>query len=316
MEGKLRHLVGATAAQDAPIVNAGWLRQECESDITFAPDKLAIDVYGMSHSNHIADQLERLDPGLAVQRFAGPAAPLNHSYACFVYRDETGLLRAPIQIIGVLASSLRRILTITGLTTSFEQPMPFTYPRFRLRPDGGLSAHQPVLQSPEDLREALAGRQKWTAFLGQLASEDAFYAPGLMSSDFMDYSVLLRMVRRAWAQHVVRNRTASLGLTANFDIAPDLLAVMRAMVIDFARRARANGKRPLVLLFEDPGYGGAFSNTLEPTLRANRIEYVTSATFAPTNDPGKFLPDGHFTPAVDNEMARAVLALLNRTPVK
>jgi hypothetical protein len=314
MEGKLRHMVGATAAEDALIVGAGWIARECGRSNLVPADKIGVEIYGMSHSNRVADQLAKQDPGLAVEHIGGPAAPLNHSYACFVQRDEAKLARAPIQIIGVLAGSVRRALTITGLTTSFEQPMPFTYPRYRLSDDRKLLAYWPTIQSPEDLRAALAQPEEWRTFLGELQEEDVFYAPELFSADFLDHSAILRMIRRAWAQRIMRNRTASLHPETGFDGAPNLVAVMQALLIDFANRARASRRRPIVLLFEDRGFGGALSKMLEPTLRANHIDFVSSASFAPADDPSKFLPDGHFTSTVDAQIAHAVLQLLGRAP--
>jgi hypothetical protein len=312
MEGKLRQLLGATPGQDALIVNAGWLSRECDRQMSVPPDKLGIEIYGMSFSNRIADQLASQDRGLAIQHFGGPAAPLSHSYACFVQRDESGLERAPVQIIGVLGGSVRRVLTISGLTTSFEQPMPFTYPRFTLNENGHLVAHWSSIESPDDLHAALADRNKWNAFLQELATWDAFYAPELFSANVADYSVLLRMTRRAWAQHLLRDRTAALGINTAFDGASEVAAIMRAMLTDFAVRARTRGRRPIVLLFEDRGYGGVLSGMLAATLRANGVDFLTSASFAPTDDPSKFLPDGHFTSAVDAEMAGAVLRLIGR----
>ena len=59
----------------------------------------------------------------------------------------------PVQILGVLASSLPRMLSLSGITTSFEAPMPFTFPRYRLGPGGELVAEQPLITSPEELRD-------------------------------------------------------------------------------------------------------------------------------------------------------------------
>ncbi len=136
IEGKLRFLVGKTPAEDAPIVKSGWLSPDCDLDKSFPPGKLGFDIYGMSFSGYIADEMTRLAPELASRSFGGPAAPPNHSYACFLRRFEAKRAFAPVQILGVLASSVRRMKTITGLTTSFEGPMPFSYPRYSLSGDG------------------------------------------------------------------------------------------------------------------------------------------------------------------------------------
>ena len=61
IEGKLRRLVGSTPEQDAPIVEAGWLAHDCDIATPPPPGKLAFDIYGMSHSAQLAEQMLRLD---------------------------------------------------------------------------------------------------------------------------------------------------------------------------------------------------------------------------------------------------------------
>jgi hypothetical protein len=314
VEGKLRRMVGADDAHDALIVEAGWIARDCARSTSTPPGKLGIDVYGNSFSIAVADQMERLDPGLAFTHFAGPGAPPNHSYACFVQRQESGQATAPIQIIGVLAGSIRRMLTVSGLTTSFEQPQPFAYPRFTIGSDGRLVPHWVSIQSPDELRSALADKAKWRTFLEELSAWDAFYAPEIMSANFADHSVVLRLIRRAWGQRVLRDRTASLHAETGFSGAPEIAVVLRAILVDFANRARAFGQRPVVILIEDRGYGGLLSDILAATLEQNHIEFIATGKIVPADDPHNFVPDGHFTPAAFAEIARAMLRLLNRTP--
>ena len=139
----------------------------------------------MSFSGQIADQMVRLDRGLASQSFGGPAAPLNHSYACFVRRIEAKRYRESIQILGILASSIPRMETISGLTTSFEAPEPFTYPRYSLTPNGHLMGYMPSITSEEDLRGALANPMKWQVFLNNslpMTSSTCRWSSGLTYS--------------------------------------------------------------------------------------------------------------------------------------
>jgi hypothetical protein len=305
--------VGSTPEQDAAIVKAGWL-SDCDIATSNSLGKLTFDIYGMSFSNQIADQMIRLDPGLASQSFGGPAAPLNHSYACFIRRVEAKRDRASIQILGILASSIPRMETISGLTTSFEGPEPFTYPRYSLAPDGHLVTYMPSITTQEDLRAALANPMKWQAFLNELAADDYFYAPLVFRADVFDHSVLARMARRAWGQRVMRVRTAALRAADGFSGAPDIAPILRAMLIDFANRARATGERPIVILIEDRGYGGTLSAIAATALRVNHIDFInTSAIVSPTAT-SNFLSDGHFIPAVNEKIARAMLDLLGRAP--
>ena len=312
IEGKLRRMIGARPDQDATIAKVGWLARECDKDTPVPPGKLVFDIYGMSFSNQVADQMTRLDRGLAVQSFAGPGAPPNHSYACFIRRVETKRARAPFQILGVLASSVPRLETISGLTTSFEAPEPFTYPRYALDRDGHLVAYSPSIETQNELRAALSDPAKWRVFVNELAAHDAFYAPHVFKADIFDHSVLARMVRRAWGQRFSRDRTAALRAEDSYSGAPDIAPVLRAMLVDFADKARAAGEHPIVILFEDRGYGGTLDPIAEPVLLAHHIDFVATSAIAPTNDTANFLADGHFVPAVNEKIARAVLDLMHR----
>jgi len=312
IEGKLRREVGSTSETDAAIVKAGWLASQCDIATPNSPGKLTFDIYGMSFSNQIADQLVQLDPKLESQRFGGPGAPPNHSYACFVHRVDAKLDRASIQIFGILASSVPRIETISGLTTSFEAPEPFTYPRYSLGSDGRLLAYLPSITNQEDLRAALADPAKWRDFLNELVSNDNFYSPRVFQADVFDHSVLARMVRRAWGQRVLRDRTASFRATDGYSGAPDIAPVLRAMLIDFANRARTAGERPIVILIEDRSYGGTLSAIAAPALQANHIDFITTSAIVSPDDTANFSDGGHFTPAANEKIARAVLAILNR----
>jgi hypothetical protein len=314
IEGKLRREVGSTPEQDAAIVKAGWIANECNVATSTPLGKLGFDIYGMSFSNQIADYMERLDLGLASQRFGGPAAPPNHSYACFIRRVEAGCQRAPIQILGVLASSVRRMETISGLTTSFEAPQPFTYPRYSLTPDGQLEGHSPSIATQDDLRAALADPMQWRAFLDELAANDAFYVEQLVRADIFDHSVIARMIRRAWGQRFVRDRTAALRATDGFSGAPDIAPVLRAILLDFAAKARKAAERPIVILIEDQGYGSALSAMVTPALQAKRIDFVATSTIVSPDDAHNFEGDGHFIPEANEKIARAVLNLLDPAP--
>jgi len=311
IEGKLRRALGSSAEQDAMIMRAGWLN-DCEIPTVAVPGKLMFDIYGMSFSNNLADHLEKLAPNLASQRFAGPGAPPNHSYTCFARRSRMGLDRAPIQILGILASSIPRMETLSGLTTSFEAPQPFTYPRYSLTPDGRLVARWSTIESQEEMRAALLNAEKWKNFLNDLATDDAFYVSGLVQADIFDHSVLGRMIRRAWAQRSFRSRTVSMRPADGFSGAPDIAPVLIAMVLNFAAKARAHGQQPIVVLFEDRGYGTALSATVVPALKANRIDFVATSTIAPATDSGNFLSDGHFVPGAEEKIAQAVLDVLRR----
>jgi hypothetical protein len=200
--------------------------------------------------------------------------------------------------------------TISGLTTSFEAPQPFTYPRYSLDLAGHLVAQMPSIGTANELRSALANHKMWAAFVKDLAAKDAFYTRTVFVADVFDYSVIGRMVRRAWGQRTINNRTAAMRPAADFAGAPDISTVLRAILADFGMTVRATGGRPIVVLIEDRGYGNTLSDIAIPALRANHIEFIATSRIVAPEDSGNFISDGHFTSRANENIARVLLQVI------
>jgi hypothetical protein len=313
VEGKLRRFLGPDDDHSALIVLAGWIDTACTRNVVTPAGRRGLSIHGNSFSNQLADQLERLDTSLSVVRYGGPGAPPNHSYGCFRKESVGRLDRQPVQVFGVTTTSLPRMESIWGATTSFEYPQPFTYPRYRLDPNGALIAYEPSVRSPDDLRLILSDRLKWNAWVRELEAEDYFYAPGLFSADLADRSTIGRMVRRAFGQDVMHRRNAGLRGPSGQIVAAGVVKVLPAMISDFAKRVRDAGQQPIVVLFEERGHGGELARILGQTLAADRIDYVSSAAIAPASDPTNFVADGHFTPEVNAKIGQKILNLMHKT---
>lgn len=307
-EGKLDRMLGHSDADAAPIVAAGWIDRDCDGPIEApAEGRLGVTLHGMSFTNHIATALEAVDARIVTTTRSGPAAALNHSYACFVRIDESGGDANRVQVVGILASSVYRMLSMTGVTTAFEAPTPYTYPRYRLSSTGRLVEEQPIVRSPDGWRDPV----KRQAFEAQLATSDAFFDRWLMDSGPSDSSVVVRMLRRAYAQHrlasIVRERVADAnGFLDRSDLGPLMLALLE----DFARRARMRGGLPIVVLIQDrPGVDALF-RFLAPGLVRAGIPFVSTHDLVPTTDPANFTGDGHFIPAADRRVAERLHSVI------
>jgi hypothetical protein len=57
---------------------------------------------------------------------------------------------------------------------------------------------------------------------------------------------------------------------------------------------------------------GGISKMATSALQENRIEFITTSDIVSPNDNSNFVSDGHFTPAANEKIARAVLGLLGR----
>jgi hypothetical protein len=309
--GKLRAMIKPDDDRSAPIVVAGWIDSSCRRTVPTIAGALEISIFGNSFSGQLSDSLRKLNPAVSIEEYLGPGAPPNHSYACFVRENSFGGDSHDVQIIGVTSSSLPRMETIWGVTTSFEYPQPFTFPRYRLGPGGSLIAHEPSVRSPDDLRRILSDRAKWDDWLAELKANDYFYVHALTTEDPADRSVIARMIRRGFGQYVSRRRTAKLRADDGKFNAPDIVNVLPKLISSFAKLARESGKRPIVVLFEEYGYGGVLMPLLRDTLAHDRIEYVYSGNIVPANDLRNYASDGHFSAAANAKLATALLKLID-----
>jgi hypothetical protein len=136
-----------------------------------------------------------------------------------------------------------------------------------------------LITSREELHAAIGNQAKWRDFRDELSADDRFFDRELFQADLFDYSVVTRMILRAWGQRVVQARTEALHATEGFSGAAEIASVLCAMLIDFANWTREAGQHPIVILIEDGGYGEALSGVVAPTLRANKIDFVLTSSF-------------------------------------
>jgi hypothetical protein len=61
---------------------------------------------------------------------------------------------------------------------------------------------------------------------------------------------------------------------------------------------------PVIFIANNLGYSDYLYRALQPVLDADQIPYVSSHTILSPNDPRGYLPDSHFTDAVDDKLAR------------
>src|SRR5919199_346097 len=311
VEGKLLRMLGPTDEASSPLAQAGWLDPELwkklKAPVSRPPGKeLLVAIYGMSFSNHVGTAMEAMDSRLAIRAIAGPAAPPNYSFAA--YNLDRGRHQADIVVLGMLASSVKAIRTLNGMTWQFEGPAPYTYPRYFVE-EGKLKAIWPTILSLTQLRAAHQDKAQWDAFVTQMREHDGFFNSFLFEHNWLDNSAIVRMIRRAWAQRHQTTITNQIHSPTGFNEETEI-PVLRAMVAEFAATAKADGKRPIVLVLNDRGYDDHLFQALKPTLESASIPYVSTHNIAPATDIRNFVGDGHFTTSANKLIAEAVLKLL------
>jgi hypothetical protein len=312
IEGKLSRMIGSTDESSASLAQAGWLDPELWKKLNLptnpAPGKdLLVAIYGMSFTKDVGAAMEEMDSKLTMRTIAGPAAPPNYSFAA--YNVDRGKHEADVLILGVLASSVKALRTMNGMTWQFEGPAPYTYPRYVVE-DEKLKAIWPKILSLGQFRAAFQDKQQWNAFVTQMQEHDQFFNSFLFKHNWLDNSVLVRLIRRAWAQRHQLSITNQIHNSAGFNAETEI-PVLRAMVSDFAATAKRDGKLPIVLVHNDRGYNDHLFQALKPALEKDSIPYVSTHNIAPATDVRNFVGDGHFTESANKSIAKAVLKLIN-----
>ena len=313
IEGKVSRQMGATDDTTAPIARAGWLDAhlgEGEAVRPAAGKTLLVAIYGMSFAEHVGEAMTKLDPNITLRVIAGPSAPPNFSFAA--YEADRGHHQADVAILGILASSVKGMGAMTGMTWGAEVPAPYTFPKYRLE-NGQLKAIQPEVTSLTKLRTTLSQPQQRNAFVEQLRSNDQFFDSFVFEKNLLDDSAIVRMIRRAWAKSHQDSITSQIHTSAGFNPNWDQVPVLKRMVEEFAATAKRDDKLPIVLLFNDQGYDDHLYRLLKPTLEQNQIPFVSSHDIAPATDRSNFVADGHFTPVVDRLLAEQVLTVIKRS---
>jgi hypothetical protein len=309
-EAKVRRIVGETDDTTLPIGLAGWLDPESWKGIPTQPehdDGVLVAIYGMSFAFHIGEALQEFEPRVTLRRIGGPGAPPNHSYCAYTIDRDSH--EAPVVMLGILASSIRFMPTVTGATGFFERPYPYTYPTYAVREDG-LRAIWPPVRSLEDLRVAVREPAQWDVFETFLKAHDAYYSPLLFKENWSDRSATLRMLRRAWFQHNNLAFLNSIHGSEGFDEDADFVPVLRAIVTNFADTARGDGALPVIALIQDSGYDDHLYRLLHETLDANDIPYISTHAICPATDRANFVSDGHFTHEANQELGKALQQLI------
>lgn len=307
VEGKLLKMIGDNDTNAKNIAKAGWFKPE---KINPEPSEkiqatTRVYIYGMSFSAHIGNILSEMDNTLDVKMFGGPGAPLNHSYAYYSltrHRHEEG----DIVIIGLLASAIPRLNTMTHMTKNWEAPAPHFYPRYRINDDNEIFETSIDIQSLDELRAIIKNGAAWEKVKAELGKNDSFYDPIIFEENLLDLSVHGRLVKRAWAQKSINAKESQYHNSEGFTNQDRTIDVARKLVSDFVDSVRADKAYPYIILFNDRLYYDHLYTALEPVLTSKNIPHYSTHRQFPATDMSNFIADGHFTPEIDHSIAASV----------
>lgn len=311
IEGKLLEILGPQADRPNAVVKAGWIdpvqwRQTLPATPAEGRDTL-VAVYGQSFAFQAVEAMAALDGRVTSRLLGGPAAPVSHSYAA--YRADASLRKADVVVVGILASSLAKSGSMSGLSWTFESPAPYTFPKFFLQ--GGELKEIPSLLSTEaDFRTAFAARgPAWRAFKDQLRAQDQGFDGFVFNQSVLDHSVLARLVRRGWvaSQHYELNPSEP-GSDPGGQVAVANVLLQRIQAL-----AAAQQERLVVVLFQDRAAEISLAQALGPALDQLGVTYLSTERLFSSQDPANFVADGHYSEEANGLIAQALLDIVRQT---
>jgi hypothetical protein len=306
-DAQLARMTRSDRAQTAPITLSGWYDPIVAEEKNELPNVPIITFYGMSHAVQLAHALGRVTHAYNARSVGAPGATANWAYGAFL-RDLGGKKSRAV-VLAFMSANLPMITTMSPMTWNIGFPMPYTGDRFYVE-NGELRVVHPPYDSFEQYVNAFSNHTKWSQACEVFARYDTMYSPFMREATILDHSSLFRLIRRAYGQHLERSVRAAVLDQTGFHPESEQIVVARAIAHEFALRARAEGMIPIIYIVNNFGYSNYLYKALSPTLIADKIPYVSSHQIVSPSDPRGYLPDSHFTDAVDEQLARALIRIV------
>lgn len=311
VEGKLTRMTRKSDDRSAPILLTGWLQEpriKYFSDVQAKANKPIITVYGMSHSVQLAEDMAKVDSSFVVRSFGAPGAVPTWSYAAFLLDKEQ--LYSDVVVLAIMTRGVPLIATTSGSTNHFDSVWPYTYPRFFCE-KGALIQVSPPFISLEGYREYFYDSDKWDSYAKWLHQYDKFYDPLLFRKTFLDKSSIFRMLRRGYAYSSRSKKEAKVyNDQSGFNLESEEVRILRAIIETFASDARKKNSLPIIYIVNNVFMSDHLFRILEPTLSSHNTLFLSTHEISPPNDPTNYLPDSHFVPAKNLELAKAMIKII------
>lgn len=313
IQGKLSRTLDDPTPEGLKLLNAGWIDPQswqAEPTAVEADDDLLVAIYGMSFAKDVGQALIELDSQITLRNMSSPAAPPSHSFAKFM--ADTDRKNADVVVIGILASSVQRMRSLSGMSWSYESPTPYTYPYYSLNSENELVAIEPAIQTGEDfIRSFQAQDERWQLFKQQMKQYDRPFDSFVFNHNISDRSAIVRLIRRGWANRIREQSQKGLFTPeAGFNPEASEIRTLEVMLSEFIRTAKAADQTPIILLINDQGYADALPTVLTPHLNSLEAQVLSTHTIASTTNPKNFIDDGHFTKEVNLKIAKALQPLV------
>jgi len=303
VEKQLKNMLGKDLYPKS-VLYAGWFDTESYKKLGEEAD---MTIYGMSFSNQVAAQVRELTTDIDVRTISGPGVPLNHSY--YAYQVDKDICRSKYVVLGILSTAIINIDAMTNDTLGTDHIHGSFYPRFKQQ-GLNLTAVFPKINSFNDLKTSIYNNNLWADHLQTLKANDNHYSEFIYKSNFLDISVLGKLFKRWYKIKRNNSITNEIHNKEGYNLKNENIKIANLIVENFAKEVRDNNSVPIVLLFQTQGFDDHLFTALENTLVRNRIDFISSHTIAPANDPSNFISDGHFTKENTRKIAIELLNLI------
>lgn len=304
-ETKLRRLAHTKDLPSNSILYAGWLdahrfaEQPSEADVT---------IYGASFVANSGAVIAKLRPDLKMRTIAGPGTPLNHTYAA--YQLDRPLRKTRVAVVGLVSVAVPEVLLMNRGSLYNDSPFPYFFPRYDLV-DGKLQRQgDSLINSAAELRSALDDPQKWRAQLDVLAKHDDGYRRWYFASDVFDGSALGRLLRRSLSKKHQDSYLKAVHGPRGFDRKHHAVVVFRALLDQLISELRIEGVRPIFVNYATLGDADHLDQITDDIYERTQVPHLSTVPICSPGDASNYIPDGHFTEACNEKVARALLKVL------
>ncbi len=288
---------------------AGWLDPRLWADKPQDGEKGLIAAYGQSFTFYAMGRLKELVPEYETRVITGPSAPPNHSFAAF--NLDRNLHSAEVCVLGLLSGTIKGLLGMSSAGYYWHTPLPFTFPRYRVV-NGELVSEMPLIRTQESWDQALKDPLKLEPFLKQIETHDNYFSSVGYRSTWLDSLILGRIVQKGFNGRKASSVQNKFIGPQGFKEDSELVVILQAIVKEFARVAREDGRLPIVLLFHGRGEADHLYQMIYKTLEENQIPYVSSHGICSPWNPDVFISkdDGHLKPHCNKEIVRQMLEII------
>ena len=311
VEGKLARMTRRTDNESAPILMSGWIgnpQVKTVSGIERETSTPTITVYGMSHALQLADDMAKLGPSAKIRSFGAAGAIPSWSYAA--YLSDRKQYHSDVVVLSIMTIGVPFICTTSGTTNHFDSVWPYTYPRL-VQHNGSLGSLSPPFISLSGYREYFYDSTKWRSYKHWLKENDKYYDSILYRKTILDKSSIFRMLRRAYAYSSRRKKQAEVYDERNgFNQESEEVKILLTIIENFAKDARNDDSLPVIYIINNLFTGSHLYDLLANTLKNNDIAFLSSHEICAPNDPRNYLPDTHFVPEKNLELAKAMLEVV------